>query len=375
MRESLDAAEKCLADCLRDAPAPAVAALLGRLVAADTARLRSLLVLLGAEFGASWRDGITQAAVTTELLHLSLTLSAARPSAVPPAGRAGPADGGCPDAVAAADWLLARSAQLSAGLGPGALRLNARTAGRLAAGQLRELAGPVPGEDPVAHYVEVTAGTAAAPFAMALGIGALQADAPRRYVRALTDCGEHLGAALTIADDLLAAWTPATAHTRYAGGPFGHRRPGSAESGRPSVRPARPGLTPRGARLRGLLTAGALREAPGTGGPVGEAPGTGGPVGTAGTAGRTGTVDVAGRTGAVDAADRTGAVDAAGAQGQAGARRQVLALMRTAPAVRQVTEAMQLRLDHARAAVGVLPSLPARRAIYALCDLVAERIC
>jgi hypothetical protein len=31
-------------------------------------------------------------------------------------------------------------------------------------------------------------------------------------------------------------------------------------------------------------------------------------------------------------------------------------------------------LDEARAAVGPLPSLPARRAVYALCDAVAARI-
>ncbi|MBD0418092.1 polyprenyl synthetase family protein [Streptomyces sp. TRM S81-3] len=272
MREAMDAAEKCLRDCLAGMPDGDAVERADRLARRDGGRLPVLLTLLGAEFGEPWREGVTRAAVVTELVHLSLLMSAT------PARGAGP--------TAAVDWLPARSAQLAAGLGPDALRLNARTAGRLAAAQLRTLTGPAPGEDAHTHYVEATAGGTAALFGMALGLGALQAAAPQPYVRSLVRCGEHLGIALHIADDL-----------------------GAADGRR------------TGTRMRRAVR--------------GRAPGTRGSVGPA--------------------------------------RRPALLARTGGTAARRAEQSLHRWLDEARAAVGALPSLPARRAVYALCDTVAAR--
>ncbi|GCB51415.1 polyprenyl synthetase family protein [Streptomyces sp. NL15-2K] len=261
-----------------------------RLVMTDERRLRSLLVRLGAEFGASGRDGVAQAAVMVELLHRASAADAHRGDVLRP------------------DRLLARSAQLAAGLGTSVLQLHAQTAGRLAAGQMRELAGPAPGEDPVARYFEVAAGRTAALFALSLGSGALQAATPDRCVRALTDYGEHLGVALRIAEDLLATTAPA-ARTGHAPG----KDPFDGAPGLP-VLLARADTSARGAELRGLLTGDMPDEA---------------------------------------------------------ARRRALELLRTAPATRRAEAALSGRLAAAVAALGVLPPLPARTTLHALCDLVA----
>ncbi|MFE9701899.1 hypothetical protein [Streptomyces sp. NPDC005930] len=276
----MEAAESSLRDCVRGGPGSAA-----RLTGPGQERLGVLLVLLGAEFGEPWRTGVTRAAVTAELVRLSWARPVPEPSA---------------------EWLLLRSAQLAAGLGTEALRFNARAAGRLAAAQLRTEAGPAPGEDPVA-YLEATAADGAALAALALGLGATQAGAPDRYVRALTECGEHLGTALRIITRLRAAPRPVAAS-----------RPGTR-----TVADGRPG-----APARSPLRVPATRRPSA----VGAGPGT-----LLASRGRTATVP------------RTAEIT-----------------------VRAVRRAHQ-RLDRARAAVGVLPSLPARRAVYALCDTVAAR--
>jgi heptaprenyl diphosphate synthase len=292
MSEALDVVEDRLQDCLCNAPEPGFAALSDRIARADDGRLRPLLVLLGAEFGKSWGDGVIQAAVMVELLHIS-SVAGAHPSTAP-----------------GTDWLLARSAQLAAGLGPHALRLNAQTAGRLVGGQLRQLAGPAPGEDPVAHYFEVTASATASVLSLSLGVGALQAANPDRWVQDLIGYGEHLGVALHIADDLLVATAPA-ADT----GDAPARDPFAPTPGLPALL-ARTDTTARGAELRRLLTTDAMTEA---------------------------------------------------------TRQRALELLRTAPATRRAETALHQRLTAAVAAVGVLPSVPARRALYALVDFVALR--
>nr|UWU44284.1 putative polyprenyl diphosphate synthase [Streptomyces atrovirens] len=286
MSEALEVVEGRLRGHVSGAPRPGVADVSDLLGGSAGGRLRPFLVLLGAEFGESWENGVTEAAVMVELLHVSSVTGA----------------------ESGADWLLARSAQLAAGLGPRALELNARTAGRLVGAQLRQLAGPAPGEDPVAHYFEVTAGATAALLSLSLGVGALQAGTRADWVRALIGYGEHLGAALRIADDLLAVTAP-------AGGDGARGDPFTGAPGLPRLL-ARTDTTARGAELRRLVTDGATTEA---------------------------------------------------------ARRRALELLRASPATRRAEAALHERLAAAVSAVGILPPLPARRALYALCDVVALR--
>ncbi|HWM38699.1 MAG TPA: polyprenyl synthetase family protein [Streptomyces sp.] len=313
MHEALATAEKWLQDCAHSAPDPRIAVLTGHLAAAGGKRLRPLLVLLGAEFGEPWRDGVTQAAVIAELVHISsLYHDDIMDGAVTRHGvDSVNARWGNRTAVLGGDWLLARAAQLAADLGSGAVHLNAQTAGRLVAGQLRELTGPAPGEDPVEHYFEVTAGKTAALLSMSLGIGALQSGAPAQQVSALIEYGEQLGIAFQIADDLLDLSAPAELTGKEQGKDL--------LAGVPSlpVLLAEAGDDEADAELRALLADGPT-EAPAV-------------------------------------------------------HRRALELFRRSPATAEAEVLMHQRLDLARSSLDVLPPLPAQRALTALCDFVARR--
>ncbi|MCB5182188.1 polyprenyl synthetase family protein [Streptomyces antimicrobicus] len=312
MRESLARAEKWLQATAQEALDPRVAALIGHLADAGGKRLRPLLVLLGAEFGDPWADGVTQAATIAELVHIASLYhddvmdGAATRHGVPSVH----ARFGERAAVLGGDLLLARAAQLAADLGPAAVHLNARTAGRLVAGQLRELAGPGPDEDPVTHYFHVAAGKTAALLAMSLGIGAVQAGAPAPAAAALTEYGEQLGIAFQIADDLLDLKSPA--------GVTGKERGKDLLAGVASlpVLLARESTDPDDAELCALLAAGPVPPA---------------------------------------------------------ALPRALELFERSAALAEAEAVMQRRLERARTALGALPALPARRALLALCDYVALR--
>jgi heptaprenyl diphosphate synthase len=312
MRESLERAEKWLRASAQDALDPRVGALTGHLAEAGGKRLRPLLVLLGAEFGDPCADGVTQAAAIAELVHIASLYhddvmdGAATRHGVPSVH----ARFGERAAVLGGDWLLARAAQLAAELGPAAVHLNAQAAGRLVAGQLRELAGPAPDEDRVTHYFHVAAGKTAALLAMALGIGAVQAGAPAPAAAALTECGEQLGIAFQIADDLLDLTSPAEL--------TGKERGKDLLAGVASlpVLLAREGTDPADAELRALLAAGPVPPA---------------------------------------------------------ALPRALELFARSAALAETEAVMHRRLDRARTALAGLPDLPARRALLALCDYVALR--
>ncbi len=312
MRESLIRAEKWLQASAHDALDPRVAALTGHLADAGGKRLRPLLVLLGAEFGDPWAHGVTQAAAIAELVHIASLYhddvmdGAATRHGVPSVH----ARWGERAAVLGGDWLLARAAQLAAELGSAAVHLNAQAAGRLVVGQLRELAGPGPGEDPVTHYFQVAAGKTAALFAMSLGIGAIQAAAPAPVAAALAECGEQIGIAFQIADDLLDLKAPAELTGKERGKDL------LADVHSLPVLLAREGVDRADAELRDLLAAGPVPAA---------------------------------------------------------ALPRALELFERSTALDEAEAVMHRRLDRAKAALDGLPPLPAHRALLALCDHVALR--
>ncbi len=313
MGEALNGVEDLLRACTRDADDPRVKALTGHLAATGGKRMRPLLVLLAAEFGDPARDGVDRAAVVAELVHLAslyhddVVDRAATRHGAPTAS----ALWGNRSAVLGGDWLLARAARMSADLVPEALSLNARTANRIIAGQMRELVGAAPGEDPVAHYFRVTGGKTAALLAMSLGIGAHQAGAAPGVADALIEYGEQLGIVFQIADDLLDLLSPEASSGKEQGKDL--------LVGVPSlpVLLAREGDDPRDAELRELL--------------------------------------------------------AAGPDAGAGWHRRALELFAVSQATADTRAIMGQRLDMARAALGSLPALPAREALDALCDFVARR--
>ncbi|WP_308405547.1 polyprenyl synthetase family protein [Streptomyces tardus] len=314
MSRRLASVEQLLLTTCRDVSDPRFADLTGHLAANGGKRLRPLLVLLGAEFADCERAGVERAAVAAELVHLAslyhddvVDEAATRHGAATANRRWGNRM-----AVLGGTWLLARTAGLAAGLVPGALALNADTADRLVAGQLRELVGPLPGEPPVEYYFQVTAGKTAALLSMSLRMGALQAGAQPEAIAALVEYGEQIGIAFQIADDILDL-APSEAGT-------GKERGKDLLAGVHSlpVLLAREDSDPRGARLRALLEDGPAAHG----------------------------VEWHGR---------------------------VLDLFARSRAVERAVALMHERLERARKALAPLPPLPARGALDALCDFVAAR--
>jgi heptaprenyl diphosphate synthase len=310
----LDAVEEQLSAGSGDAADPRTAELTRHLTAAGGKRLRPLMVLLGAEFGAPERPGVVRAAVITELLHVSslhhddVMDGATRRHGVPSAN----ARWGSRLAVLAGDLLLARASRLSADLGDEAVSLYAEVAGRLVLGQQHELTGPGPGEDAVDHYFRVISGKTAALIAASLRMGAQQAGAPQDVQRALASYGHELGLAFQMADDLL----DVKASTARMGKEQGRDLAAGVAS--LPVLLALADRTEHGEPLRRLLTTGP-------------------------------TTDPA-------------------------AHRRALRLFHDSPALARGEEMMHDRLDAARASLAALPDQPARRALHALSRFVSDQV-
>ncbi|MFC8419568.1 polyprenyl synthetase family protein [Streptomyces sp. NPDC057236] len=292
---------------------PRIAELTGHVAAAGGKRLRPLLVLLAAEFGRPRREGVTEIAVVMELVHIaSLYHDDVMDAALTRRGAASAnARWGNRMAVRGGDWLLARAAQLAADVGLHAVHHNARAAARLVEGQLRELMGPGPDEDPVTHYFEVITGKTVELLATSLSLGASQADAPVEQAEALTEYGTGLGIAFQIADDLIDLLSPSEASGKEQGTDL--------RAGVPSlpVLLARADRSPQGAELRALLEGGPLTDP--------------------------------------------------------GAHRRALTLFRGSAAVDQAQAMMHDRVRSARTALASLPRTPARAALDALCEFVITR--
>ncbi|MFJ1859114.1 polyprenyl synthetase family protein [Streptomyces anulatus] len=312
--QRMQAVEKRLVDVAADSPDPRVGELTGHLAVSGGKRMRPLLVLLGAEFGEEWRDGVVDAAVIAELVHISSLYhddvmdGAALRHGVASAN----ARWGERLAVAGGDWLLARAARLAAGLGPDMVRFNADVAGDLVEGQLLEMTGPAEGEDPVQHFFRVTSGKTAALLAMALGAGALQAGAPTGQGRSLMEYGHQLGIAFQISDDLLDLVAPAEETGKEQGKDL------AAGVLSLPVLLAVSGTGPADAELRDLLEAGPLDDLV--------------------------------------------------------RRRRALELFRSSGAPAAAEQHLRERLALARSALHDLPVCAARRALDALCDYVGTRV-
>jgi heptaprenyl diphosphate synthase len=106
-------------------------------------------------------------------------------------------------AILTGDFLFGRSSELTADLGPEAVRIQARTFTRLVEGQILETVPPEDGEDPLEHYLEVVAGKTGSLIATSARYGAMFGGAPAEVVEALTDYGEIVGSAFQLSDDIL----------------------------------------------------------------------------------------------------------------------------------------------------------------------------
>jgi heptaprenyl diphosphate synthase len=106
-------------------------------------------------------------------------------------------------AILTGDFLFSKSSELTAGLGPDAVRIQAQTFTRLVEGQILETLGPTDDQDPLEHYLRVVAGKTGSLIATSARYGAMFAGAPDDVVEALTEYGEKVGVAFQLSDDIL----------------------------------------------------------------------------------------------------------------------------------------------------------------------------
>ena len=82
------------------------------------------------------------------------------------------------------------------------MRIQAQTFTRLVEGQILETVAPGPGEDPLAHYLDVVAGKTGSLIATSARYGARFGGDPD-VEEALTAYGEIVGSAFQLSDDIL----------------------------------------------------------------------------------------------------------------------------------------------------------------------------
>ncbi|MBM7518232.1 polyprenyl synthetase family protein [Nocardioides nitrophenolicus] len=186
--------------------APYVTEAARHLLAAGGKRFRPLLVLLAAEAGPRPdAEEVLTAACVVEITHVgSLYHDDVMDEAALRRGEDS-ANARYDNLVAilTGDWLFAKSSELTARLGPDAVRIQAETFTRLVEGQILETVKPGPGEDALAHYLEVVAGKTGSLIATSAHYGALFSGAAPEVVTALTAYGELVGTAFQLSDDIL----------------------------------------------------------------------------------------------------------------------------------------------------------------------------
>jgi heptaprenyl diphosphate synthase len=177
----------------------------GHLRAAGGKRFRPMLALLAAQLGDAEASEVVRAAVVCELTHLATLYhdDVMDEASVRRGAPSANSRWGNSIAILTGDLLFARASDLLADLGPEAVRIQARTFERLVTGQLRETVGPQPGEDPVAHHLEVLADKTGSLVATSARFGASFAGVDPTLVAALTSFGEEVGVAFQLSDDLL----------------------------------------------------------------------------------------------------------------------------------------------------------------------------
>jgi heptaprenyl diphosphate synthase len=106
-------------------------------------------------------------------------------------------------AIVAGDYLLARSAEIAAGLGAEIAGLLARTLGDLCRGQVTEVQAAYRTDRSEADYLATIDGKTAALMATSCRIGALTAGLPPEEVEALTRFGQRFGMVFQLRDDVL----------------------------------------------------------------------------------------------------------------------------------------------------------------------------
>ncbi len=175
------------------------------LMEAGGKRFRPLLVFLAAETGDPEAEGVLTSACVIELTHLASLYHDDVMDEADLRRGAESANARWDNHVAilTGDFLFSKSSELTAGLGPDAVRIQAQTFTRLVEGQILETLGPTGDQDPLEHYLRVVAGKTGSLIATSARYGAMFAGAPVDVVEALTEYGEKVGVAFQLSDDIL----------------------------------------------------------------------------------------------------------------------------------------------------------------------------
>ncbi len=176
------------------------------LLQAGGKRFRPLLVMLAAETGPHPDSpDVETAACVVEITHLgSLYHDDVMDEAALRRG-ADSANARWDNLVAilTGDFLFARSSELTSRLGRDAVRIQAETFTRLVEGQILETVPAGPGEDALAHYLDVVAGKTGSLIATSARYGARFSGADAEVEEALAGYGEIVGSAFQLSDDIL----------------------------------------------------------------------------------------------------------------------------------------------------------------------------
>jgi heptaprenyl diphosphate synthase len=175
------------------------------LIEAGGKRVRPTLVLLTAQLGEGANAAVITAARAVEITHLAslyhddvmdeAQLRRGVPSAQSKWGNS--------VAILTGDLLFARASKLVASLGDRGLEVQADTFERLCLGQLHETIGPRPGEDPIAHYLQVLADKTGSLIALAALLGVIFSEGPEEYQEPVELFGERVGVAFQLIDDVI----------------------------------------------------------------------------------------------------------------------------------------------------------------------------
>jgi heptaprenyl diphosphate synthase len=311
VRAGVDAVENALAESVQSRDS-FVSGAARHLVDAGGKRFRPLLCVLAAHFGDPSADEIVQAAVVVELTHLATLYHDDVMDEAKVRRGAVSANARWDNTVAilTGDFLFSRASNLLADLGTHAVRLQARTFERLVVGQIRETVGAPEGTDAIDHYLAVLADKTGSLIATAAEFGAYFAGVDAEITEALRLFGEQIGVAFQISDDILDIASDTDASGKTPGTDL---REGVATL---PVLYALRSTDDTNSRLRDLVAK-----------PV------------------------------VD--DREHA--------------EALQLLRGSEAMREARATLRAYADRARAMLDVLPDVPARGALAALCDLVIDR--
>lgn len=188
------------------ASSPFVTEAATHVIAAGGKRFRPSLVFLAAETGgATDPERVMDAALVMELTHVA---SLYHDDVMDEAElrRGAPSANARWDntvAILVGDFLFARASEVVAGLGTEYVALQARTFARLVQGQIAETLGPVDGQDPLQHYLQVIADKTGSLIAASALFGAMVAGAPPSTLDALEAYAEEIGVVFQLSDDLI----------------------------------------------------------------------------------------------------------------------------------------------------------------------------